>query len=77
MFLISEEPVEGIRSFAEQKSFGFPFLKHEGALADIGIAALPRTLVLDADGKVVYSKTGGFTTTADVLYTRIVSLDRH
>lgn len=65
ILLISDEPVEKIRGFQSRQSLTMPFLKLEGKLSDIGISALPKTLVIDEHKKVLDSKTGGLTMGAE------------
>ena len=59
-FLIAtEEELDQIRAFEEKRNFGLAFLQlKEATLADFEVHALPTTLVLDRQGKVVYRHMG-------------------
>ncbi len=61
LFLVSDEPIEKINVFKAKVSYTIPFLKLAGRMSDIGISALPKTLVIDEDMNVLWSKTGGLT----------------
>ena len=58
-FLATEEDMNQIRAFEEKRNFGLEFLHlKEATLADFEVHALPTTLVLDRQGKVVYRNMG-------------------
>ena len=58
-FLATEEDLDQIRTFEEKRNFGLEFLHlKKGALADFEVHALPTTLVIDRQGKVVYRHMG-------------------
>ena len=58
-FLATEEDLDQIRSFEEKRNFGLEFLHlKEATLADFEVHALPTTLILDRQGKVVYRHMG-------------------
>jgi thiol-disulfide isomerase/thioredoxin len=58
-FLATEEDLDQIRSFEEKRNFGLEFLHlKKGTLADFEVHALPTTLVIDRQGKVVYRHMG-------------------
>ena len=58
-FLATEEDMDQIRAFEEKRTFGLDFLHlKKGTLADFEVHALPTTLVLDRQGKVVYRHMG-------------------
>ena len=58
-FLATEENLDQIRAFEEKRNFGLEFLHlKEATLADFEVHALPTTLVLDRQGKVVYRHMG-------------------
>ncbi|HLF62326.1 MAG TPA: TlpA disulfide reductase family protein [Saprospiraceae bacterium] len=61
LFLISDEPLEKINAFKAKVPYTMPFVKLDASNSDIGISALPKTLVIDENLKVLYSKTGGLT----------------
>ncbi len=57
--LATEEELDQIRAFEEKRNFGLDFLHlKEATLADFEVHALPTTLVLDRQGKVVYRHMG-------------------
>ena len=57
--LATEEDLDQIRSFEEKRNFGLEFLHlKEATLADFEVHALPTTLVIDRQGKVVYRHMG-------------------
>jgi thiol-disulfide isomerase/thioredoxin len=58
-FLATEENLDQIRAFEEKRNFGLEFLHlKKGTLADFEVHALPTTLVIDRQGKVVYRHMG-------------------
>lgn len=58
-FLATEEDLDQIRAFEEKRNFGLEFLHlKKGTLADFEVHALPTTLVLDRQGKVIYRHMG-------------------
>jgi thiol-disulfide isomerase/thioredoxin len=58
-FLATEEDLDQIRAFEEKRNFGLEFLHlKKGTLADFEVHALPTTLVIDRQGKVVYRHMG-------------------
>lgn len=58
-FLATEEELDQIRTFEEKRNFGLEFLHlKKGTLADFEVHALPTTLVIDRQGKVVYRHMG-------------------
>jgi len=58
-FLATEEDLDQIRAFEEKRNFGLEFLHlKEATLADFEVHALPTTLVLDRQGKVVFRHMG-------------------
>lgn len=58
-FLTTEEELDQIRTFEEKRNFGLEFLQlKEATLADFEVHALPTTLVIDRQGKVVYRHMG-------------------
>ena len=58
-FLATEEELDQIRAFEEKRNFGLDFLHlKEATLADFEVHALPTTLVLDRQGKVVFRHMG-------------------
>lgn len=58
-FLATEEGLDQIRAFEEKRNFGLEFLHlKKGTLADFEVHALPTTLVIDRQGKVVYRHMG-------------------
>ena len=57
--LATEEELDQIRTFEEKRNFGLEFLHlKEATLADFEVHALPTTLVLDRQGKVIYRHMG-------------------
>ena len=57
--LTTEEDLDQIRTFEEKRNFGLEFLHlKKGTLADFEVHALPTTLVIDRQGKVVYRHMG-------------------
>lgn len=64
IILISDEPIEKINAFKARNSYSMPFYKLSGKSADIGIAAPPKTVVITEEMNVLWSKTGGLTSTA-------------
>jgi hypothetical protein len=76
MLLVSDEAVEKIEAFKRAKPFAIPYLRHTIPLSEIDVAALPRTIVLDNHGNVVYSKTGELKATEDALFEKLMSLDK-
>lgn len=58
-FLATEEDLDQIRAFEEKRNFGLEFLHlKKASLADFEVHALPTTLVIDRQGKVVYRHMG-------------------
>lgn len=58
-FLATEEDLDQIRTFEEKRNFGLEFLHlKKGTLADFEVHALPTTLIIDRQGKVVYRHMG-------------------
>ena len=58
-FLATEEDLDQIRAFEEKRNFGLEFFHlKEATLADFEVHALPTTLVLDRQGKVIYRHSG-------------------
>jgi thiol-disulfide isomerase/thioredoxin len=58
-FLATEEDMDQIRAFEEKHNFGLEFVHlKEATLADFEVHALPTTLVLDRQGKVIYRHMG-------------------
>ncbi len=58
-FLATEEDLDQIRAFEEKRNFGLEFLHlKKSTLADFEVHALPTTLVIDRQGKVVYRQMG-------------------
>ncbi len=58
-FLATEEELDQIQAFEEKRNFGLEFVQLKAAsLADFEVHALPTTLVLDSNGKVVYRHMG-------------------
>jgi thiol-disulfide isomerase/thioredoxin len=76
VLLVSDETVDKIQAFKQAKPFGIPYLRHTIPLGDIDVAALPRSIVLDDRGNIVYSKTGELKTSEDALFEKLMSLDR-
>lgn len=74
VLLISDEPVDKIDAFKARKSYSMRFFKLSGKNADLGITALPKTLVIDEKLKVLWSKTGGLTSTATEMRERLLGL---
>jgi peroxiredoxin len=60
LFLISSEPKEVLEKFIKDNGYSFCILVDEnGSVSQLyGIDAIPRTIVIGEDGKIVYSKTG-------------------
>jgi thiol-disulfide isomerase/thioredoxin len=57
--LATEEDLDQIRAFEEKRNFGLEFVHlKEATLTDFEVHALPTTLVLDRQGKVVYRHSG-------------------
>ncbi len=58
-FLATEEDLDQIRTFEEKRNFGLELLHlKKASLADFEVHALPTTLVIDRQGKVVYRHMG-------------------
>lgn len=58
-FLATEEDIDQIRTFEEKRTFGLQFVHLKtGTLADFEVHALPTTLILDKNQKVVYRHMG-------------------
>lgn len=74
ILLISDEPIEKINAFKARNSYSMSFYKLSGKNADIGIAALPKTIVIDEEMKVLWSKTGGLTSTAEEMREMLLGL---
>ncbi len=74
ILLISDEPIEKINAFKARNSYNMPFYKLSGKNADIGIAALPKTFVIDENMEMLWSKTGGLTSTAVEMRERLLGL---
>jgi thiol-disulfide isomerase/thioredoxin len=75
LFLISDESVEKINAFKAKTSYSMPFLKLAGKNSDLGISALPKTLVIDETMKVLWSKTGGLTSTTGEMREKLLGLE--
>jgi thiol-disulfide isomerase/thioredoxin len=62
MVALTEEDPETIRAYLEHEPYPFPILLDpDRTLFDrFGVYALPTTLVLDAEGRVLLEHTGGF-----------------
>ncbi|SNB06000.1 Thiol-disulfide isomerase-like thioredoxin [Flavobacterium psychrophilum] len=57
--LISDEPIEKIKTFKEKKGYNFLFLRSGNNNAE-KIGALPTTLLLDNDKNIYYIQAGSF-----------------
>jgi len=57
---LSQEPKDTIQEFRAKTDFAYPFLldRDGSASAAYDVDAIPRTLVVGRDGKVVYQETG-------------------
>lgn len=56
--LASDQSVEKIKAFEEKRGFDFKFIKFNGAWADLGINALPVTVIYNEAGEEVERITG-------------------
>jgi len=65
LLLISDEPVERIAEFMSKRPFTLPVLRSTQGLASMGVAALPKTLIVDEEMQVLYKKTGELTMRAE------------
>ncbi|HXU25700.1 MAG TPA: TlpA disulfide reductase family protein [Bacteroidia bacterium] len=55
---ISDEPMEKITHFAQQKNYNYTYLQLPKPFASIDIYAIPVTYLINTKGEVVYSKVG-------------------
>lgn len=58
VIMVSDEPIELIKGFAERKKYPFTFLQFERAFPEIGVNAIPVNYLINAKGEVVYSGEG-------------------
>lgn len=71
IFLVSDEPLEKVIAFRDARSFSIPFISHTSSLGTIGVSALPRTVVLNASGEVVFDKLGEIKSSTDNFYAKL------
>jgi hypothetical protein len=57
--LISDEPLEKIKSFADKNEYNMLYLQTDKPHQENGIFTLPTTYVFDSEGYEITSKTGG------------------
>ncbi|MEO1096903.1 MAG: TlpA disulfide reductase family protein [Bacteroidota bacterium] len=55
--LATEENASKIREFGNRYKFNLDFVQQKTSLAELGIVALPTTLVFDKSGKLVFKET--------------------
>ncbi len=67
VILVSDESVEAQRKFRRGMHVSLPFLQLTTPMTDLGIDAIPVTMVIDTTGEVLYSKTGELTLTVRAL----------
>lgn len=60
LFLVSSEPKEVLERFMKEKGYNFTVLMDENdSVSNLyGVNAIPRTIMIGEDGKIIYSKTG-------------------
>ena len=58
VIIISDEPIEKIKSFAQRKKYSYTFLQLPKPFASIDIYAIPVTYLINEKGEVVHSKVG-------------------
>jgi len=56
--VVSDEPLEKVRAFAQRKKYPFTFLKTDKLFSDLGVNAIPVNYLVNAKGEVTYSKVG-------------------
>ena len=56
--LVDDDPADG-QEFADRYGLGFPTVVDAGVSGAVGMAGLPTTVVLSADGSVVQRVVGG------------------
>ncbi len=71
LFLVSDEPKETIENFITRRNITLSNLRLEGDRETHGIGALPRTLVLDREGTIVYDKLGAIQMDVGRLHERL------
>ncbi len=71
IIFVSDEPLEKIKEFKNSKNYSSLFLKLTKKNGDVGIVALPKTIVIGKGGKVLYKKTGKITEGAEQFAKRL------
>lgn len=61
IILVSDESAEMIAAFKDKRILTMPFYKLDQKIGEIGISGLPKTVIVDEQKKVLYTKTGGLT----------------
>ncbi len=59
VIVVSDEPLEKIKNYAQRKNYPFTFLKYAGLFSDIGVNAIPVNYLINTKGETIYSKVGG------------------
>jgi thiol-disulfide isomerase/thioredoxin len=54
----SDEDMEKVKAFAAKYDYSFQFVQSKTSVFDLDIMALPTTIVIDAEGKIVYNEVG-------------------
>jgi thiol-disulfide isomerase/thioredoxin len=54
----SDEEMEKIKTFAAKYDYSFQFVRSKTSVFDLDIMALPTTMVIDLNGKIVYNEVG-------------------
>ncbi len=72
--LVSDEPLTVQRTFRDGHPLHCTYLGLTTEFSRVGIAALPRTIIVDGDREVLYSKTGGFLMSAHTLQKKFTKL---
>jgi len=58
VIVVSDEPLEKIKRFAQRKNYPFTFLKIDKLFSDLGVNAIPVNYLINLKGEVIYSKVG-------------------
>jgi thiol-disulfide isomerase/thioredoxin len=54
----SDESMEKIKNYVEQIDYSFTFVQSRTSVFDMDIMALPTTMIIDQNGKIVYNEVG-------------------
>lgn len=64
MIVVSDEAPESINAFRNKREFSLPFMRSVSPLSELGVVSLPKTVIVDENRKVLYTKTGALTQSA-------------